>query len=309
MVLSILVGFVVAQASGCTKDTDCKGDRICEAGTCVAPGVSASSLLPPPPPPPPPPVDPASYPRVVRREGQVCVQTLEASGRVEESCRGDESSARRRPLPAGTSQPAEHSDPSYPRVVRRDGQVCVQALDETGRVEESCRREDVPPPATPRRGARSRDVEAAAPVEPRSRFVADVLFHGGLMLLAAGGNAFAMPQLGGSLALGGRFSSGVGVLGLAQVTAGFSPIGPIIAATFAPALRFGDQSHFLIALGPGLLAFTGNSRSVSGLIGSLITQGVFSIAGAFVLTLQGSLHFDASGVAFVFGVGFGFGAL
>ncbi len=27
--------------SGCTKDTDCKGDRICEAGKCVSPGAAA----------------------------------------------------------------------------------------------------------------------------------------------------------------------------------------------------------------------------------------------------------------------------
>src|SRR6185369_3107868 len=26
-----------AAATGCTKDTDCKGDRVCEAGQCVSP--------------------------------------------------------------------------------------------------------------------------------------------------------------------------------------------------------------------------------------------------------------------------------
>ncbi len=30
-----------ASSQGCTKDTDCKGDRICEAGKCVSPGAAA----------------------------------------------------------------------------------------------------------------------------------------------------------------------------------------------------------------------------------------------------------------------------
>lgn len=38
MVLSMLVIGLWAQAPGCTKATDCKGERICEAGVCVEPG-------------------------------------------------------------------------------------------------------------------------------------------------------------------------------------------------------------------------------------------------------------------------------
>lgn len=37
----------------CTKDTDCKGDRVCEAGKCTSP--QALPPAPPPPPGPPPP--------------------------------------------------------------------------------------------------------------------------------------------------------------------------------------------------------------------------------------------------------------
>src|SRR5438128_203330 len=52
-----------AAYADCTKDTDCKGDRICERGACVSPSERAQ---PPPPQPeyvPPPPVRPAPRPR------------------------------------------------------------------------------------------------------------------------------------------------------------------------------------------------------------------------------------------------------
>ena len=43
-------------SGGCGSDNDCKGDRVCEAGHCVAPAASAASKAPPilPLPPPPP---------------------------------------------------------------------------------------------------------------------------------------------------------------------------------------------------------------------------------------------------------------
>src|SRR6185295_1738217 len=41
-----------AVPAGCAKDTDCKGERVCERGACVEPA-----------PPPPPPVDAAPPPR------------------------------------------------------------------------------------------------------------------------------------------------------------------------------------------------------------------------------------------------------
>jgi hypothetical protein len=40
--LIIATGLALAQVEGCAKDTDCKGDRICENQVCVAPPPSAS---------------------------------------------------------------------------------------------------------------------------------------------------------------------------------------------------------------------------------------------------------------------------
>lgn len=107
-------------AAGCSKDTDCKGDRICEKAVCVPPRASAaaadagewalpasSRLTTPTPPAPPlveaplpppsaprPPLRPKAvtaaertFPRVVRKPGQVCVQSLDDKGVLHESCR------------------------------------------------------------------------------------------------------------------------------------------------------------------------------------------------------------------------------
>lgn len=49
LLVASLVLFSAAKASAqCTKDTDCKGDRVCEDGKCTSP-----AALPPAPPPPP----------------------------------------------------------------------------------------------------------------------------------------------------------------------------------------------------------------------------------------------------------------
>lgn len=96
MLISVLVAVGVSQL-GCTKDTDCKGERVCEAGRCVNP----ASPVPPMPvvdagvpeaaPPPVPQRKPVEeYPRVVRRKGEVCVQSLTEEGIVREECRAEE---------------------------------------------------------------------------------------------------------------------------------------------------------------------------------------------------------------------------
>lgn len=51
--LASVVALIVVSV-GCEKDTDCKGDRVCDDGRCVAPIGRAEGELPPPPPMPPP---------------------------------------------------------------------------------------------------------------------------------------------------------------------------------------------------------------------------------------------------------------
>ncbi len=67
MMLSVMVAGVMAQ--GCVKDSECKGDRVCEAGACVAPAPAER------------------FPRTVRIAGQICLQSLDVEGQVQQSCR------------------------------------------------------------------------------------------------------------------------------------------------------------------------------------------------------------------------------
>lgn len=50
------LGLSTAALAQCTRDTDCKGDRVCDQGVCVDPSQrqGGGELSPPPPPPPPP---------------------------------------------------------------------------------------------------------------------------------------------------------------------------------------------------------------------------------------------------------------
>lgn len=266
MVLLVAMAVLAQGSGGCTKDTDCKGDRICEAGVCVTPP-SAPQLEAPPVPPPPPPQEAAeSYPRVVRRDGQVCVQSLGATGQVEESCRME-----RKPLGEG-------------------GTVAP--------------REDSYTPAPSRRSRRGAPQEAQ-----QGGFSADVLFGGGLMALLAGDISLAMPEVTGYLALGGRGASGVGFVGVLNAAIGLLPGANVFAVSVAPGLRIGAASHVVLSLGPTFLAFAGGGRSISGIAGTAILQGVISLHRGLVISPQAGFTFDLSGVVLTLGVGIGFSTL
>ena len=228
MVLSVLVAGVMAQ--GCVKDTECKGERVCEAGACVAPA------------------------------------------------------------------PAER----FPRVVRIAGQICVQSLDAEGQVQQSCREEGAPAEAPP----------PPPPLEkPRSRLSADGLLAGGVMVLVAGGEAFALPQFTLCGAFGSRRPSGAGFVLVTNASLGLSPYGAMFVLGLAPGLRLGERSHVVLSLGPTLIAGGFGGETFAGLAGSALLQGVISLLHGFVLTPQAGLHFDLSGVIITLGVGVGFSTL
>ncbi len=52
LTMIVATGIALAQIDGCSKDTDCKGDRICENRVCVEPSASQPESLPAPVPPP-----------------------------------------------------------------------------------------------------------------------------------------------------------------------------------------------------------------------------------------------------------------
>jgi hypothetical protein len=65
----VLLGSAVAHAQ-CTKDTDCKGDRVCDAGKCTAPEAVAPPATPAPATGEPVPADPATPGETPPAEGQ-----------------------------------------------------------------------------------------------------------------------------------------------------------------------------------------------------------------------------------------------
>lgn len=76
--LSAIVGLVMVLAgctqedSGCKRDTDCKGNRVCERGACVEPKTAASAAVTPTPTPEAP-ASPAPAPRPVAPR-ETCAQ-------------------------------------------------------------------------------------------------------------------------------------------------------------------------------------------------------------------------------------------
>lgn len=68
---AIVCSSAVARAQ-CTKDTDCKGERVCEAGQCTGPAPSAAPATPvPPQPQEAPPAEPNLAPRTASRPARV----------------------------------------------------------------------------------------------------------------------------------------------------------------------------------------------------------------------------------------------
>lgn len=261
----------VALAQGCTKDTDCKGERVCEAGRCVNPVPVAPVVQPPPPPMP----------------------SVDAGVEVTPP-----------PLPR---RPVADE---YPKVVRKNGEVCVQALTEEGVVREDCRPEErvrirsrrVAEPEPEAAPWRKRE---EPPQQQRSTFVADFGATGQLGLLLGGGLGLALPGLGLHGALGGRVTEAVGVFAVFDAGLFFAGSASVIAVTLAPGLRLGDGGHATLAVGPSLFVAASPRGSVTSVAGTVLLRGVFLVSGGFGIHTQFGLTFDATGVVIQLGVGLG----
>lgn len=271
-VLALMVAVLGASPAGCTKDTDCKGDRICEAGQCVNPPATTAApaavaepvVTPPPPPPAPAASSPADYPKVVRKNGLTCIQSVWEDGVVHEDCRTDTSSysSARRPMDAAASSAGAPSSSFPPEVA-----------------------------------------EAAEP--PRSRVVADFGVLGSVNILAAGGSSAVLPGAALHLSVAGRVADVVSLGGALNANMGFGPGGYVLGLTFAPLLRLGDLSHASLVFGPSLfVASTGYGTTVS-VIGTFLVHGVVIAAGGFGIHMQLGVNFDASGAIITFAIGFG----
>lgn len=271
--LVLLVMSALAAAPGCTKDTDCKGERICEAGKCVEPpsravapvpvadaGVAFSEPpLPPPPPPPAPPLapNPADYPKVTRLNGMTCVETLEGDGTVKKDCRAEGA--------AYTGAPRNEED----------GMPVGVAATKRGDTTE----------------------------EPSS-VVADFAVLGTLGILAARAVGIA-GGFGLHLSVGGRLTDFVALGGMldGQMLLGG---GVLLVTTLAPALRLGNAGHATLGLGPSLLFISAPGLgSGVGFAGTFVVHGGIPLAGGFGLHPRFGLTFGMGAVIFTLSFGFG----
>jgi len=273
--LPLLVGLVSAQV-GCTKDTDCKGERVCEAGRCVNPAPSGAPVVaepapspPPLPQPPPPRVDPSDYPKVVRRDGQVCVQSLNDDGTVGESCRAE--AGARRPLGDGTSGPSSSWDEPVP----------------------------------PRRTKRGRKMEGDDAPQKERGFAADFAVLGGVTGFFSAGQSFGLPLVDLHLSFGGRFSRAIGLSGVIDTKFFFGPGGWGTLLTFGPGVRLGPEAHVTIAATGGFVFGATSQGTAFGYVVSLLAHVAIPFASGFGFHLQPALSFDASGVVLSLGGGFG----
>lgn len=266
----VVAGLVSAVTVGCTKDTDCKGERICEAGQCVNPPAPAAAESPaavsePPsvPQPPPEAPNPADYPKVVRKNGVTCIQSLGDDGVVREDCRveGKSYSGTRHPMDAAhaSTQPSS----SFPLRVERE----------------------------------------AAP--QRASVTVDFGVLGVMSIAAAGGSSGVLPGVGLHLSAQGRLGELVALGGAFNTMLHFGPGGFVGAFTLAPALRLGDQGHGTLSLGPSLLLASTYLGTAAGLAGSFIIHGVVPLSEGFGLHLQLGVTFGAGAALITLGSGFG----
>lgn len=190
----------------------------------------------------------------------------------------------------------------YPRVVREGGQTCVQALDEQGTVEQTCR---------PDGGSYPRSSVTFPPPPPRpTRDLSPMVADFGVIATLGGTMAdehTSIPGFGLHGALGGRLTEQLALEGLADAEFTFHPEGFRLGVTVAPGVRFGRGSHFVVALGPSVIVYNDTPlRSVS-VGGTLMLRQVIALGATsrVALHLHAGLTLDASGMMFAFGLGFG----
>ncbi len=283
--LLVMLLVVSGAGPGCRKDTDCKGDRICEGGRCVSP----QSIQPPPIVVQPPPTAPP-----VQREPQL-TPTDPYADPFSQPVLPPEDVPSAPPLPGPTSAPA-----TYPRVVRVNGQVCRETISAEGNLQRECVAE-TPRPST--RATRRREREAQRAKEPGATGVGDLTAQGGVLLAGTG----ALGVFGLSASGGVVFRPGVGVVGVAFANFSPSAFGLIQLYGIGPAVRFGSKSHVDLGIGPvlGIVPATTRAPTAVGLLTAIFARGALVLGEHFTLLAQPTLQFDPTGVVFTLTGGLG----
>lgn len=275
----LLAAFIWAgeAAAQCSKDTDCKGDRVCEGGRCISPSVMLAPPTTPsgdtsapkgeptaPPVPPPEPTGPAPARKPLARppgsDGKA----------VDEALREAEATANER-----EPRPAEESR-SRPR--RKEG----EAIEEEEEEEERERK-----------------------VKPLSGFVSDGGVRGTAMFFPTSTGLLSLPGFGIHGQWGGRITNALAIVGALNGDLLIGPNGTGLFLAAAPGLRLGERHHLTMSIGPEMVYFS-TSTTGAFFAGMARLEVVVVIAGRFTGQLQAGIHFDSFGIqAFHFGIGLG----
>lgn len=175
----------------------------------------------------------------------------------------------------------------FPRVVRRDGLVCVQTQRADGSVEESCRRGTLPAPPA---------VEDAAEVDERPGVRLESSVVVGPALELSSGQASG-PLFGIRLTETVAFATDFGLVGLASGLITASRAGATVTLTLAPGFRVGRDLHLDVAAGPSVL-----SGRTSLLGGTVLVSGGLGL-GRLSLVATSGVTIGATGVDLSLGAG------
>lgn len=269
--------------AGCEKDTDCKGDRVCESGKCVAPAVPpplpvAAPVDSPPPivPAPPSMPPPEQNTRRVPLGGTAPTPQTRAVDRASE------------PQPSSVAPGPERVP--LPSVAPPNAERCEEPLDADGRLKPECRVVSEPSPVKTRR---SRKNSNAVEEEPVARAVGLI----GIMYGAMFGGGAAVPAFAFTGSAGVRFRSGVGIVGVAHGRIVVGPGGSIQLYGLGPGVRFGNRTQLTLALTGTFAAINvANVQAAGGGLLSVLAQVAVVIGDHFTLLAQPTIDFDASGV-------------
>lgn len=295
MIASALV--LLVAAAGCSKDTDCKGARVCEAGRCVNPPPAFASppvVQPAPAAPPPTEQAPAMTPEDPYSDPFNQPQSTQPEGTAP-------------PVPAPGAQ-------QYPRTIYEKGYICREFLDTAGAVRRECERgrraakEERREAKERRRERREAEREERREKDgPGAHFVGNLVGHGGLFVAVTPSVAVASGVFGASGSAGVMFRSGIGIVGVVNVQ--LSPNGFGLAQFYSvgPAIRFGEKSHILIGVAPtlGVVPATTASPAAVGLLGSVFAQGALVLLERLTLMVQPMLSADRGGFIFTLTGGVG----
>lgn len=280
MIISALV--ILVSAAGCSKDTDCKGARVCEYGRCVNPPVLSPPVVVQPEPVAPPPTqqDPAMVPEDPYEQQQ--------------------------PVPAPAPVPQQQP---YPRTVYEKGYVCHEFIDASGSLRRDCQRDrraqkEMKREAKEERRERIRERREAEREQrreiegPSARFVGNIVAHGGMLVAATPTTAAIYGAFGASGSAGVMFRSGIGIVGVANVQLAPNGFGIMQMYSLGPAVRFGSKSHVLVGVAPTLGVVPANTQSPAavGLLASVFAQGSLVLLDRLTLMLQPVLSSDGRGV-------------